>query len=339
MYGAIGYYDWMIPSNREAFELPPTFDIADSSTGGAVVGSLDTISSELMTSFYGRNGLDESLNESFRIDIRTNATVLGETQATYGAIAALGVKLRANGTSIYHPAKVTITIDANAGAYGGGTVYSKVLNLAAADPTGSAAYPNRSAVVFPWESAMTDTTRRNGGRGGSSRNKIRIKIEPTGSVAVGLYDVMLTRVMVPRCFFCRIGNGSLLEGVNDESDVQRSYSGYPYVNKKRILRRVSGTFVDLTKPFVYGTEGTTEVDASVRAVNGFAGRSTNVLFAPRLAPPADETSSGAYLAAWSNEHVIGLMDAPLTAQLQTVINEPDKMLWNASFAILETPMP
>ena len=337
MYGAIGYYDWMISENRSAFEIPPSWEITDSSAGGTVVGSLSTISQELMTATYGRNGLDESLGEFLIIDINTNSPVIGETQAPYGAIAAIGVKLRRNGLSAYLPSKVTITIDPNSGSYGGGTVYSKVVHVAAADPTGSAAYPNRSAVVFPWESDMSDTTRRNGGRGGASRNKIRIKVEP--AVTAGYYDVMLTRVMVPRCFFCRIGNGSLLEGVNDESDVQRSYSGYPYVNKKRILRRVSGTFVDLTKPFVYGVDGTTEVDASVRAVNGFAGRSTNVIFSPRLAPPADETSSGAYLAAWSNEHVVGLMDAPLTAQLQTVINEPDKMLWNASFAILETPMP
>lgn len=344
MYGAIGFYDWMIPANREVGILQPTFSVADSSVGGTAIGSLATLGQELMTDTYARNGMDRSGGGVFQIDIQTNASVLGETQVTYGAIAAVGVKVRANGSSTYIAAKVTITVDANSGSFGGGAVYSQVVQLGAADPKGRATYPNRSAVVFPWASGMTEQTRRNGGMGGTGRNKIRIKIEPVvgtgGSTGVVVYDVLLTRIMLPRCFFCRVGNGSLVDGVVDESDVQRSYSGHPYINKRPPLRRASGVFVDLTKPYVYGNDASTEVDSSLRAVNGFAGRSSNVIFSPRLAPPADELSSGAYLASWSNEHIVGLLENPLTAQLQTALPDSDaKMLWQASFGILETPVP
>ena len=342
MPGAIAYYDWMLPENQEVGIIPPSVGVADSSTGGTTVGALANLYDETLSTIYGREGIDRSLSELFLIDITTNLPVSGETQATYGAIAAMAVKVT-NNSGVYVDAKVTFTIDPNSGSFGAGAVYSQVVYIAAANPEGQGTYPNRNAVVFPFADELDATAKRRGGKGGSTRNKIRIKIEPVsgtgGATGVPVYDVQLSRVMVARCFFSGVRNSSLVYQSDDQSVVQRSYSGVPYVNRMPIMRKVSGQFTPLVRAQVFGMEGTTEYPASMQAVNGFAGVSRGVIFSPRLEPPSYEQSGGVFLQSWSNEHVYGLMDRALIATLITTTNTDDRELWEASFSLTETPQP
>lgn len=342
MPGAISYYDWMIPENQQVGVIPASVGISDSSTGGTAFGSLDNLSQEDLSTTYGRTGIDRSGPEVFQLDITTNTTTLGETQATYGAIAALAVKV-SNSSGTYVDAKVTITVDPNSGSFGAGAVFSGVVYLAAADAIGQSTYPNRNALVFPFADQLTDAGKRQGGMGGSQRNKIRIKIEPRagtgGSTGVVIYGVELSRVMVSRCLFAKVRNTGLIYQAEGQSIVQRSYSGVPFVSRKPIVRSVSGQFAGMVRAQVFGTDGTTEYPASMQAVNGFSGISRNVIFAPRLEPPTYEQSSGEFLKAWSNEHIYGLMDRALVAALSTTTNNADREYWECSFSITETPQP
>lgn len=359
MPAALAFYDWLIAENNVGL-VPASIFLQDNSTGGSTSSSLTVLQQEQSDVSYSRTNIDRTSSEKFILDLRTNGTAGGEQIAHYGCIAALGVKVLENSSQKQVDAKVTFTIDKNTDTYGDGNTFKTVVYLSSADTVGAASFPNNNAVVFPFSSevaaaASSASIRANGGLGGLSYNKVRIVIEPKtgatgGSTGVPVYDVYLSRLMLARCFYANIANSSINYSAIDESDIVRSFSGVPYVLRKKIRRKVSANFSSLKKYNVFGqvpNEFGTLFYSNVNAINKTAGKGRNVIFTPRLIPPSSEIAvqstpapTTTYIGeAWSNEHIYGLLDDVLSARLQTVSSSStDKELWNCDFSIVETPL-
>lgn len=357
MTAALAFFDWLLPENQNIALVPPGIALVDNSTGGTTASSISTLQQEQSDIEYVRENIDRTSSELFILDLLTNATVGGQEIAYYGCIAALGVRVADYGSGKFVDAKVTVTVDPNTGSYGGGTLYKTRVYLAAANSLGSGSFPNNNAVFFPFsdevEAASSSAAiRTNGGHGGTGYNKVRIQIEPKtgatgGSTGVPVYTVHLSRVMLARCFYGTASNSSLSYNVVDQSEIQRSYSGTPYVSSRDTQRRIGATFNDLEKHQIYGIVNGSIVNlcyANINAINKYAGRSRNVIYSPRLKPPPGEYAEDAltpmmtvFSEAWSNEHIYGLLEDPLNAQLVTVLADSAQM-WQSNFVILETPL-
>jgi archaellin len=357
MTAALAFFDWLLPENQSAALVPPSIALVDNSTGGSTASSISTLQQEQSDVEYVRTGIDRTSAELFYLDLLTNSTSGGEEIAYYGCIAALGVRVADFGSGKFVDAKITVTIDPNTGSYGTGTLYKTRVYLAAANSLGAGSFPNNNAVFFPFSedveaSAASGSIRTNGGRGGTGYNKVRIQIEPKtgstgGATGVAVYNVHLSRIMLARCFYGTASNASLSYNVVDQSEIQRSFSGTPYVSSRDTQRRIGATFNDLEKHQIYGLVNgniTNLCFANINAINKYAGRSRNVIYSPRLKPPAGEYAEDALTPmmtviseAWSNEHIYGLLEDPLNAQLVTVLPGSEQM-WQSSFVVLETPL-
>ena len=358
MTAALAFFDWMLPENQSIALVPPGIALVDNSTGGSTTSSISTLQQEQSDTEYVRENIDRTSGELFILDLLTNTTAGGEETAYYGCVAALGVRVADYGSGKFVDAKVTVTVDPNTASYGDGTLYKTRVYLAAANSLGAGSFPNNNAVFFPFSeeveaAAATASIRTNGGHGGTSHNKIRIQIEPKtgatgGSTGVPVYTVHLSRIMLARCFYGQATNSSLSYNVLDQSEIQRSYSGTPYVSSRDTQRRISAMFNRLEKHQIYGLVNgsiTNLCFANINAINKYAGRSRNVIYSPRLKPPVGEYAEQSVPSptltviseAWSNEHIYGLLEEPLNAQLVTVLAD-NGQIWQSGFVVLETPL-
>lgn len=331
----LGYYDWMLPANRTNVGIiDPAWTVTDSSTGGSTVGSIGNLYDRSIATQYGRNSIDRTLSQLFLIDIRTNAPVGGETTALYGAIVVSGVYVRDTTTQKWVAGKVTCTIDSNAGSYGGGAVYNQAALIGSAANTGRSTYPSAVAAFCPH--TINSTVKANGGDGGTSCNKIRIKVEPqagtSGGTGVPSYDVRIGRIAIMRCHYPSVSPTSLKDDVADPSTIVRAYDGTPYVNPRRSLRTLSGKMVNITKAMKFGVG---DYFPSIVAINVHAGIKNEVFFAPFQAPPAGELVSGSFHESWSNQHIFGLFNDSLQTRLVTKTSAGTDDAWEADFAITE----
>ncbi len=351
--GVIGYYDWLLPENRIGRPIPPSIGLSDVTTGGVVEGALSNLYDRNLGTTYGRTGMDRTSSEIFTLNLQTNLTVGGEQTAFYAIIGAIWVQVTEDDSidKVAVNSKVTITIDPNSGTYGAGTLYNATVFIGASDSMDAASFPSPNAVVSPWSGAatLTSNAKSNGGLGGTSRSKIQIKVEPTnttgGSSGVVTYNVRMGRLVLMRGFYTKFANG-LRYSIKDPSTVDRAHTGTPYTNQKRAVRTLSGTIVDLDRMQIFGESdsaiafGTESYNSNLMGVNVGAGLHDEVLIMPRVKPTRAteilDTTIDLIGKSWSNEHIFGLLEAPILARLVDKYESNAKHSWNADFEVTES---
>ena len=168
---------------------------------------------------------------------------------------------------------------------------------------------------------------------------VEITIGPNG--APSSCYVEIGRLMFMNGLIAEIDPSSLEFGLDDPSIVQYSESGVPYVRRKTPRRTMAASFNQLQNWQVvsqFVSAISKNPPANIMALNRFAGQSVPVVAMPKEHVRSSGTNySISKTAEYVHGTIYGLMSAPLTARLSSLVSNGTDALWDGQFKVTEIP--
>lgn len=315
-----------------------TKTVTDSSTLGSAVSGFPVanVFDPVVTRTYRRAGLPNGENAIIDIELdRTRYMQLGSL-----AVVVAGVRAFSPVSETFpFPVRISCSISAG-GSMGATDVYQGDnwdIPNAAQVGVQCAIFVFGGLRTIEGESAATQ--RRRGGCDGFASYLIRIRVSHQLPVtATGIVEV--GRVMLMSGMYVGQDASNLSYSTVDQSIVESAYDGTRYAGQRVPLRSVSGSLAGLRRHEVHGggdpDDGNLPRFATVQSVNRMAGTTGPVIYCPRF--PARSTATGFSIgdtAAYTAEAVLGTLEQPITASLQSGIFAGRDQLYTANFRVRE----